>query len=202
MRVPVENALRSVAVMSVEIDNADPSYLPLDLKISGSDSYIVEEAKPQRFIFFSMVTRGPHRAKGVVDSSSHQHIDCIENTSHSEHGRIVALRADLVVRVVQFAKIEQARFFEPVDVAGRMDLFYPFHFGGSSWNGDQLREKIGFFQGAVDHCQPFGSFRVPWPGFVQKESFVIKQTSSSHPVSSYSMPLISGCWILDKKVRS
>ena len=58
--------------------------------------------------------RGCPRCTLELFLTLHQHINCVENATDDEQGRLVGLGAYLVVGVVQFAKIEQADFLEPV----------------------------------------------------------------------------------------
>jgi hypothetical protein len=139
-RVLLEYVLRSVAMVNVEIDDSYSPGVPPDLQIPGRDCDIIEIAKAERLIRFGVVAGRTHRAEGVIDLTVHQHIDRVEDAADSEQGRLVGLGAYLVVGAVQFAKIENTGFLQPVYVFGRMNLLDPFHFGGSGWNGYEFRE--------------------------------------------------------------
>ena len=65
-RIGVEDLLRAVAVVDVEIDDRDPLQPVVTLRVSRADADVVEQAEPHRPFGFGVVARRTARDEGVL----------------------------------------------------------------------------------------------------------------------------------------
>jgi len=120
------------------------------------------------------------RAEGVVEGPFHDEIDGFENAPDGQQGHVIAVFADLIVRVVQFPEFKQACFFEAIDMFRGMHPFDPCQFRWGCLNESELRQQAIFLQCPVSGLESVGAFRMSRTGAMAQKPLIIQQTCSSH----------------------
>ena len=138
-RILLEYVLGSVAMMDIEVDNADPLDAPLLLKIAGGDGHIVEVAKPHGFADLGMVPRRPDRTEAVVQFLQHYPAGDIQNAAHCQQGGLIGVVAHLVIRAVKHALSRKAGGLKPLDITSIMNQFDPLHVRAAGFNVNEFR---------------------------------------------------------------
>src|SRR5215510_5097595 len=81
--VLVENVLRPIAMMYIEIDDGKPADLVMFLKIAGCNRDIGKKAKPHCPVRQCVMPRRSHRTKGVVRLTGHDRVRCGQGRADS-----------------------------------------------------------------------------------------------------------------------
>src|SRR6478736_6486224 len=116
-RIGVEDFLRAVAVMHVEIDDGDPLQPVVALRVTRADADVVEQAEPHRPFGFGVVARRAARDEGVLHFSIEDLVDRLQRAADAAQHDLPRRGLHHGVAAVEIYKTGvRAGGFEPVDV--------------------------------------------------------------------------------------
>lgn len=163
--VLLEDRLRPVAVVNVEIDDRDAPDPVCALKVSGRDGDVIEETKPHRPIRLGVMPRRPHRGKCSIGTAAYHCIAATQRRPDSHPGDLEALRPHDGVPQIERSAADFADVFHALNVRSGMHCRQPpfvrhcrlgqfEHFRGSLRKGTQVNRKFRKWIGRVDKTRP------------------------------------------------
>jgi hypothetical protein len=102
--------LRTVAVMSIKINDKYPVQFIFSSKILGSDTDIVEDAKTHSPAQLGMMSGRPDHGKAGIDISRHKPICQFEATACGEFGNMQRVLHQIGVTIVRIWLVSQYVF--------------------------------------------------------------------------------------------
>lgn len=161
--IVVEDVLRPVAVVRIEVDDQHPLTAPSEL--AGSDCDIRQQAKSHRSGSSGVVSRRTYSAKRSLCSARVELIDDGQTGSSCEKGRIPRIsRCDRVL--VQPSSSSLHRAPNRLDMIRRVDSEYLLVRCRSNDDGDQSFGQPGAACAVHDRPQTFRALGVRWSGEV------------------------------------
>src|SRR5271155_6142070 len=100
--IAVERILSTIPVMHIPIGDHYFSEAVLALRVASSNRNVIENAKAHALRRPGMMSRRPHRAKGIGGCAGNNCIDCIQNASNSAHRDLKGSPADVGIPGAQF----------------------------------------------------------------------------------------------------
>src|SRR6476659_7079131 len=174
-RIGVEDLLRAVAVVDVEIDDRDPLQPVITLRVSRADTDVVEQAEPHGPFGFGVVARRAARDEGVL------HL-IVEHLVNGLHRRTDAAQHDLPRRGLHHgvAAVEiditgvRAGGFEPVDVAVGVHVARRIEIGDVGLLAHQ-RVELGPAEHRFHNAVAVGPLRMAVRGLVIGEARMVQK---------------------------
>src|SRR5699024_8776521 len=92
-RLMAQNVFRTIAMVDIEVDDGNAVQSMPVQGMDGAGRHIAEQAKPHGLATLGMVPRRAHGTKGIARRAGHDHIDCADDRTNGEQGRIQAVWA-------------------------------------------------------------------------------------------------------------
>src|SRR6478735_1532736 len=174
-RIGVEDFLRAVAVMHVEIDDGDPLQPVVALRVTRADADVVEQAEPHRPFGFGVVGRRAARDEGVLHFSIEDLVDRLQRAADAAQHDLPRRGLHHGVAAVEIDKTGvRAGGFEPVDVAVGVHVARRIEIGDVGLFAQQ-RVELGPAEHRFHHAVAVGPLRMAVRGLVIGEARMVQK---------------------------
>jgi hypothetical protein len=164
-RVVLEDVLRAVPVMHVEIDNCDALGAVFPLRLAGDDGNGIDEAEAHRPLEIGVMARRAHRAKGVAHFPHGDRLERQQPTADGCRRRIHGPGRDEGVLIDLRDPFGRPHPPQIIEVVRPVDKFGELQVAGRRVLTHEGNKAVGR-QCFLDRANAFGTLGVPGRGHV------------------------------------